>query len=148
MGQAILKILSLQNIRQSAHQMSLEPKRRSRDLCFPHSIQNSIIQIFSTGNQQKNKPIISEVSNYHSLGIFAKQKNDQRNQQSNLIWCTNQLKLRSRKNAFCVRLLPSLLALFSALQNPTTNSPSVFVCLFVCLLPFLNFSNDITTAPP
>lgn len=137
MGQAILKILSLQNIRQSAHQMSLEPKRRSRDLCFPHSIQNSIISIFSTGNQQKNKPIISEVSNYHSLGIFAKQKNDQRNQQSNLSCCTNQLKLRSRKNAFCVRLLPSLLALFSALQNPTTQQPFCF-CLFVCL--FIAFS--------
>lgn len=111
MGQAILKILSLQNIRQSAHQMSLEPKRRSRDLCFPTSVQNSVISIFSTENQQKNKPIISELNNYHSLGIFAKQ----RNWQSNLSWCTNQLKLRSRKNAFCVRLLPSLLALFSAL---------------------------------
>lgn len=136
MGQAILKILSLQNIRQSAHQMSLEPKRRSRDLCSPHSIQNSIIQIFSTGNKQKNKPIISELSNYHSLGIFAKQINYQRNWQSNLSWCTNQLKLRSRKNAFCVRLLPSLLALFSALQNPTTNSPSVFVCLFTAFSEF------------
>lgn len=65
MGQAILKIFSLQNIRQSAHQMSLEPKRRSWHLCFPPSVQNSVIEIFSTENKQKtnqsylNFPIIT-----------------------------------------------------------------------------------------